>query len=97
LNNGYTGLLDVDTLVFHHIVKFRISSNFNHVQFAVGIFDHSLKELFDGVVFFRLVVDVVEVNFKFECNSDFIDLSISIFSVFFKIFCAHFVGVKVES
>lgn len=47
LDDRDVGLFNLTSLVFHHVVKFGVSTNFNHVEFTIGIFDHDFKELFD--------------------------------------------------
>jgi hypothetical protein len=97
LNHGDVGLFDLRTLVFHHIVELGVSSDFNHVQVSIGVFDHDFEELFHREVLIGLVVNVVEVNFKFERDTDHIDLSIFVFSLDFEVIGVHSVRIHVVS
>lgn len=51
LNDGDVGLFDLASLVLHHVVELRVSADFNHVEFSVGVFNHNFEKLLNGKVF----------------------------------------------
>lgn len=97
LNHRHIGLFHVGTLVFHHVVELGVAADFDHVEFAVGVLDHDFEELLHGEVFFILAIEVVEVDFEFELDQDFVGLAILVFGVDFELVLVHFVGVHVEA
>lgn len=51
LDDGDVGLFHLASLILHHVVKLRVSADFNHVEFSIGVFNHNFEKLLNGKIF----------------------------------------------